>query len=173
MWFLFSYSKCSLCWWIKYLAQYPKSAGVKYRDQNKDRIVSYSDMFSSSVFFLNSQSHQVFSFHLLHSTPTLILYHLPELSFFLLDGFFSESLVGFAGASSSSSAPTATLTRLELLPSDSPEAKGRPGFIPLLASGAARCHSELWNEGCCSTSARSSCGKLWAAVTRQEAEKSE
>lgn len=135
--------------------------------------VKYCEIFSSSAFLLNSQSHQVFSFHLLHSATTLISYHLPELSFFLLDGFFSESLVGFAGASSSSSAPTATLTRLGLLPSDSPEAKASPGFIPLLASVAARCQSERWNEGCCSTSARSSCGKPWAAATRQDAEKSE
>lgn len=161
---------------------YSRSAGVKYKDQNKHKIVTvllqskvssvkYCEMFCSPAFFLNSQSHQVLSFHLLHSTTALILYHLPELSFFLLDGFFSESLVGFAGASSSSSA--ATLTRLGLLPSDSPEAKASPGFIPLLASVAARCQSECWNEGCCSTRARSCCGKLWGAVTRQEAEKSE
>lgn len=133
----------------------------------------YYEMFCSSAFLPNSQSHQVFSFHLLHSTTILISYHLPELSFFLLDGFFSVSFVGFAGASSSSSTPTAALARLGLLPSDSPEAKASPGFIPLLASVAARCQSERWKEGCCSTSARSSRGKLWGAVTRQEAEKSE
>lgn len=131
----------------------------------------YYEPFCSSASFLNSHS-QVFSLHLLHSTTTLISYHLPDLSFFLLDGFFSESLVGFAGASSSSSAPTATLTRLGLLPSESPEAKASPGLMPLVASVAARCHSERCSGGC-SASASSSCGKLCGAATRQEAEKSE
>lgn len=183
MWFLFSYSKCALCWWVKCLVQYTRSAGVKYKDQNKNKSQlqccyclkfpqsNIMKWFAHQLFFLNSQSHRGFSSHLLHSATTLISYHLPEFSFFLLDGFFSESFVGVADASSSSSA--STLTRLGLLPSDSPEAKGSAGFAPLLAPGAARCQSELWNGGCCSTGARSSWGNLWGAVTRHEAEKSQ
>lgn len=104
---------------------------------------------------------------------TLISYHLPEFSFFLWDDFFSASFIVFTGTSSSSFVRTVALTGFGLLPSDSPEPKASPGFSRLLASVAANCQSEGWKEGCCSTSARSSRGKPWGPVTRQEAEKSE